>query len=69
MERMTPLVTGFGRLLAGVPPGAWVAISQSEDRVLAYAAELKEAIRLANEQGEQDPIVLRVPQMPGPFQF
>ena len=41
---MAPAVTDFGRLLAGVPPGAWVALSHEEDRVVAFAAEMKEAV-------------------------
>ena len=66
---MGPLVQDFGKLLEGIPPGAWVAISQNEDRVLAYAAELKDAIHKAHEQGEPNPVVVRVPQTPGAFLF
>ena len=69
MAAMAPMVHDFGKLLEGIPRGAWVAISQDEDRVLAYAAELNEAIRQARELGEQDPIVVRVPQSPGAFLF
>ncbi|HTX39016.1 MAG TPA: hypothetical protein VME43_28520 [Bryobacteraceae bacterium] len=69
MERIAPAVTDFGKLLEGIPRGAWVAISQNEDRVLAYAAELKDAIRKARELGEQNPVVLRVPQLAGGFLF
>lgn len=60
---MAPAVSDFGRLLAGVPPGAWVALSHEEDRVVAFAAEMKEAIRKAHEAGEPNPIVLRVPHV------
>ena len=66
---MAPVVTDFAKLLEGIPAGAWVAISQKEARVLAYAAELKEAIRKAHEQGEPNPVVLRVPQLARAFQF
>ncbi len=66
---MAPMVTDFAKLLEGIPAGAWVALSESEDGVLAYAAELDDAIRKAREQGEENPVVLRVPQSPGPFQF
>ncbi len=69
MERMTPAVTDFSKLLEGIPRGAWVAISQNEDCVLAYAAELKDAIHKARELGEQNPVVLRVPQLAGGFLF
>jgi hypothetical protein len=50
------------KLLADVPKGAWVALSKDEDRVVAYAAELQDAIQKAKEAGENDPIVIRVPE-------
>ena len=48
-------------LLATVPRGAWVALSNDEERVVAYAAELPDAVKLAHEKGEADPVVIRVP--------
>jgi hypothetical protein len=38
---MAPPVADFGELLKDVPPGAWVAISQDEQRVVTYAAEMR----------------------------
>lgn len=52
----------ISKLLADVPKGAWVALSKDEDRVVAYAAELQDAIQKAKEAGENDPIVIRVPE-------
>jgi predicted DNA-binding antitoxin AbrB/MazE fold protein len=49
----------FGQLLAGVPAGAWFAISHDKQRVVAYAAEMGEAISKAKELGEEDPIMVR----------
>jgi phosphopantetheinyl transferase (holo-ACP synthase) len=69
MAAMAPIVRDFDKLLEGVPRGAWVAISHDEDRVVAYAAELKEAISKAQEQGEQNPVIVRVPQSSGAFLF
>jgi hypothetical protein len=68
--RLTLLMTGaqmlgvkdVSRLLVGVPKGAWVALSKDEQRVVAYAAELPEAIQKAKEAGENHPVVLRVPE-------
>lgn len=48
------------KLLADVPKGAWVALSNNEDRVIAYAVELQEVLRKAKEAGESDPIITRV---------
>ncbi len=50
------------KLLANIPKGPWVALSTDEERVIAYAAELREALRTAKEAGEDDPIITRVPE-------
>ena len=55
-------VKDVGKLLSGVPKGAWVALSNDEDRVVAYAADLQVALAKAKEAGETDPVVLRVPE-------
>lgn len=55
-------VKDVSRLLTGIPKGAWVALSRDEERVVAYAAELQEAIRKAKDAGENDPVVIRVPE-------
>jgi hypothetical protein len=60
---MAPAVTDFTRLLEGVPPGAWVALSHDEGRVVAFAAEMKEAVTKAHEAGEPNPVILRVPHV------
>jgi hypothetical protein len=61
---MTPPVTDFGELLKDVPPGAWVAISQDEQRVVACAAEMRDALSQAKELGEECPIIFRLPPSP-----
>ena len=53
-------VKDISKLLIGVPKGAWVALSRDEDRLVAYAAELQEALKKAKEAGENDPVVIRV---------
>lgn len=55
-------VKDISKLLADVPKGAWVALSKDQERVIAYAAELEEALRKAKEAGENDPIITRVPE-------
>ena len=55
-------VKDISKLLAGVPKGAWVALSSDEDRVIAFASELQEALKKAKEAGESDPVVIRVPE-------
>lgn len=50
----------ISKLLSGVPSGAWVALSQDEERFIAYAADVTEVVKKAKELGEPDPIVIRV---------
>jgi Family of unknown function (DUF5678) len=50
------------KLIADLPKGAWVALSNDEKRVVAYAGELEEALKLASERGEPNPVVTRVPE-------
>ena len=52
----------ISKLLAGIPKGAWVALSSDEERIIAYAAELSEALEKAKALGESDPVVIRVPE-------
>jgi hypothetical protein len=58
----TPAPVNFGALLKDVPPGAWVAISPDKTKVLAYAADMRDAIAKAREKYSERPIVFRVPQ-------
>ena len=55
-------VKDISKLLSGVPRGAWVALSRDEDRVIAFASELQETLKKAKEAGENDPVVIRVPE-------
>ena len=58
---MSP-VKDLSKLLATVPRWSWVALSSDEERVLAYAANLDEALQKAKQTGEKDPVVIRVPE-------
>jgi hypothetical protein len=52
----------FASLLKDLPASAWVAISEEQNRVVAYAAELQAALDLSRERGEPNPLVMRVPE-------
>jgi hypothetical protein len=52
----------LSELLKGIPAGAWVAISERSNSVLAYAADVQTVVGLARSQGETDPLVVRVPE-------
>jgi Family of unknown function (DUF5678) len=64
VRSMAPAVsmTNFSELLAQVPSGAWVAISQDGLRIVAFGPEMRDVIEKAREVGETDPIITRAPQ-------
>jgi hypothetical protein len=58
---MTTAIADLSDLLKGVPPGAWVAISEKNNTVVAYGPDAQEVLRDAKERGEEHPLILRVP--------
>ncbi len=64
-----PGVKDLSTLLNGIPKGAWVALSHDEERVIAHGAELQEVLKKAKEAGQNDPVVLRVPETQGTALF
>jgi hypothetical protein len=60
-DNMATAVADLAGLLKGIPSGAWVAISESQNRVLAYGADAQAVLCEAQEKGEQHPLILRVP--------
>lgn len=52
-------------LLKGIPPRTWVALSADESRVVGTGASYGEAVDRAEEQGENDPILLMSPPLNG----
>jgi len=62
---MAAATIDYSSLFKGLPPGAWVAISEDNSRVVAYAADLQTVIEMARQKGEDHPLVLRVPEQAG----
>lgn len=58
---MATTVADLPELLKEIPPGVWVAISESQNKVLAYGADLQAAHDEAQQKGEQMPLMVRVP--------
>jgi hypothetical protein len=58
----TALAFDFGSLLKDIPRGAWVAILSDQTRVVTFGAEVRGVLEEARKKGEQDPIILRVPE-------
>jgi Family of unknown function (DUF5678) len=59
---MANTTTDISSLLKDIPPGAWVAISEKEEAVLAYGPDPQEVFRKALEHGEREPLITRVPE-------
>jgi tRNA A37 threonylcarbamoyladenosine synthetase subunit TsaC/SUA5/YrdC len=60
-KNMTSAVADLSDLLRNIPSGAWVAISESKNAVMAYGPDAQEVLREAKERGEENPLIFRVP--------
>jgi len=49
-------------LLKGIPAGAWVAISERQNTVLAYGNDAQTVLTEAEGEGEAHPLIVRVPE-------
>ncbi len=59
---MATTVADLPELLKEIPPGVWVAIWESQNKVLAYGTDLQAAHNEAQQKGEQMPLRVRVPE-------
>jgi hypothetical protein len=58
---MPATVADLPELLKGIPPGAWVAISESQNKTLAYGVDPQAVFNEAQQKGENQPLMVRVP--------
>jgi len=58
---MATAVADFAGLLKGIPSGAWVAISEKEHKVIAFGADAQSVYTEAQNKGEMQPLIVRVP--------
>jgi hypothetical protein len=49
-------------ILASVPKGRWVALSEDQTHVVAYDPDLSKVFKMAEAAGEKDPVITRVPE-------
>lgn len=49
------------KVLRDAEPGSWVAFSHDESHLVASAKTYDEVVRAAEEKGEPDPVITRVP--------
>ena len=51
----------FTAILKDAPVGAWIALSSDEERIVANAPEFEDAMALAKERGEAEPVLMKLP--------
>ena len=49
------------RILQEAPPKSWIAFSEDESAVVAQATTYQEAVMLAEQKGEADPVLVMIP--------
>jgi hypothetical protein len=58
---MATTVADLPELLKGFSPGTWVAISEKQNKALAYGIDLQVVFDEAQQKGENQPLMVRVP--------
>jgi hypothetical protein len=64
---MATTVADLPELLKGFPPGTWVAISEEQNRTLAHGDDLQTVFDQAQQLGEKQPLIVRVPDQKLPI--
>jgi len=53
-------IANIESLLKGIPSGAWVAISERQNKVLSYGDDAQTVLDEAESTGEAHPLIVRV---------
>jgi hypothetical protein len=61
VNRATIGVHDLSNLLKDSPPGAWVALSHDEKRIVGTATSMQAAAFQAQLNGEENPLLVRMP--------
>jgi len=54
-------------LLRSAPLDSWIALSEDESRIVAMAESYADVVKLSDEAGEADPVILKTPPMWAPI--
>jgi hypothetical protein len=57
------------RVLREAKPNSWLAISSDESRVVGRGATYAEAVERAEQEGENDPVLIKTPESWTPMVF
>jgi len=49
-------------ILTNAPPNSWPAFSEDESRLLGSAPTYEQAVKLAADQGIEDPVLVKTPE-------
>lgn len=60
-DKMATSTVDLSEILKGIPLGAWVAISESQHRVIAYGVDPQAVLNESRSKGEEHPLIVRVP--------
>jgi hypothetical protein len=58
---MATAVLDLVGLLKDIPLGAWVAISEAENKVLSFGLDPQAVLDEARDKGEPHPLIVKVP--------
>ncbi len=61
MSREPATIRDLSALLKDSPPGAWVALSHDEKRIVGTAISMQAAAYQAQLNGECEPVLIRMP--------
>jgi len=50
------------KVLREAEPGTWIAFSEDESRVVGRGKSYDEAVKAAEDAGEKEPVITRVPK-------
>jgi Family of unknown function (DUF5678) len=48
--------------LKNAPANGWVAFSEDEERVVAYASTYDEVVEMAEKNGVTEPVIVKIPE-------
>lgn len=58
---MATSTVDLSEILKDIPLGAWVAISEMQNRVIAYGVDPQAVLNESRAKGEEHPLIVRVP--------
>jgi hypothetical protein len=50
------------QMLLGAKPNSWVALSGDESKVVGTGSTYREAVDVARQNGEEDPLLIKTPE-------